>query len=119
MGEHLSSFPFPSDDHRWRAIASLTASISPPAGSISETITHPSAALQWCVHSEPNLLMHLVTPSLGVGHQRDTILSMTAVRVQPTQQTQQSYLVVMGESKIEVARVAATLSHHRHPPPPY
>ena len=46
------------------------------------------------------------------------ILSMTAVRVQPTQQTQQSYLVVMGESKIEVARVAATLSHHRHPPPP-
>ena len=109
MGENLSSLPFPSDDHRRRAIASLTASISPHAGSISETITHPNAALQWCVHSEPNVLMHLTTPSLGVGHQRDTILSMTAVRVQPTQRTQQSYLVVMGESKVEVARVVSIL----------
>lgn len=114
MGDSLSSLPFPSDEHRSKAVAALTAAMAVSGDLDSDGIVHPNAALQSCVHSEPNVIVHL--EGFSSGFQR-TILSMTAARACPSLQSP-CFLVVMGTRSDPTSVAASSVSAPPSPPPP-
>ena len=79
IGTSLEALPFPSADHRARAVASVSSMMdAAPAG----TIFHPHRALSAVTHAKPSVIIHLSSHvSVGLNAATDIVFCMSAAKI--------------------------------------